>query len=125
MKSGFVTILGHPNVGKSTILNGLINRKISIVTDKSQTTRNVIKGIYRGENCQIIFIDTPGIHKANHSLGQFMNKEALDSAKGVDANILVVDASRKFDEGDRFINESLSNPPLTYCILTDGPSSIL
>ena len=68
MKSGFVTILGHPNVGKSTILNGLINRKISIVTDKSQTTRNIIKGIYRGADSQIIFIDTPGIHKPHAKL---------------------------------------------------------
>ena len=73
MKSGFVTILGHPNVGKSTILNGIINRKISIVTDKSQTTRNVIKGIYRGEDCQIVFIDTPGIHKPHAKLGEEMN----------------------------------------------------
>ena len=108
MKSGFVSIVGRPNAGKSTIINALLERKLSIVTEKAQTTRNSIKGIYDDGEYQIIFIDTPGIHKANHSLGQFMNKEALDSAKDVDANILVVDASRRFDEGDRFINESLS-----------------
>ena len=108
MKSGFVSIVGRPNAGKSTIINALLERKLSIVTEKAQTTRNSIKGIYDDGEYQIIFIDTPGIHKANHSLGEFMNKEALDSAKDVDANILVVDASRKFDEGDRFINESLS-----------------
>ena len=108
MKSGFVSIVGRPNAGKSTIINALLERKLSIVTEKAQTTRNSIKGIYDDGEYQIIFIDTPGIHKANHSLGEFMNKEALDSAKGVEANILVVDASRKFDEGDRFINESLS-----------------
>ena len=108
MKSGFVSIVGRPNAGKSTIINALLERKLSIVTEKAQTTRNSIKGIYDDGEYQIIFIDTPGIHKANHSLGEFMNKEALDSAKDVDANILVVDASRRFDEGDRFINESLS-----------------
>ena len=108
MKSGFVSIVGRPNAGKSTIINALLERKLSIVTEKAQTTRKSIKGIYDDGEYQIIFIDTPGIHKANHSLGEFMNKEALDSAKDVDANVLVVDASRKFDEGDRFINESLS-----------------
>lgn len=108
MKSGFVSIVGRPNAGKSTIINALLERKLSIVTEKAQTTRNSIKGIYDDGEYQIIFIDTPGIHKASHSLGKFMNKEALDSAKDVDANILVVDASRKFDAGDEFINESLS-----------------
>ena len=108
MKSGFVSIVGRPNAGKSTIINALLERKLSIVTEKAQTTRNSIKGIYDDGEYQIIFIDTPGIHKASHSLGQFMNKEALDSAKDVDANILVVDASKKFDAGDQFINESLS-----------------
>ena len=108
MKSGFVSIVGRPNAGKSTIINALLERKLSIVTEKAQTTRNSIKGIYDDGEYQIIFIDTPGIHKANHSLGKFMNKEALDSAKDVDANILVVDASRKFDAGDQFINETLS-----------------
>ena len=108
MKSGFVSIVGRPNAGKSTIINALLERKLSIVTEKAQTTRNSIKGIYDDGEYQIIFIDTPGIHKASHSLGEFMNKEALDSAKDVDANILVVDASRKFDAGDQFINESLS-----------------
>ncbi len=108
MKSGFVSIIGRPNAGKSTIINALLERKLSIVTEKAQTTRNSIKGIYDDGDYQIVFIDTPGIHKSNHELGVFMNKEALDSAKDVDANILVVDASRKFDEGDRFINEQLS-----------------
>lgn len=108
MKSGFVSIVGRPNAGKSTIINALLERKLSIVTEKAQTTRNSIKGIYDDGEYQIIFIDTPGIHKANHELGNFMNKEALDSAKEVDAIILVVDASRRFDEGDRFISESLS-----------------
>lgn len=117
MKSGFVSIVGRPNAGKSTIINALLERKLSIVTEKAQTTRNSIKGIYDDGEYQIIFIDTPGIHKANHELGNFMNKEALDSAKDVDANILVVDASRKFDAGDEYINESLpKNIPLFIVI---------
>lgn len=114
MKSGFVSILGHPNVGKSTILNGIINRKISIVTDKSQTTRNVIKGIYRGKDSQIIFIDTPGIHKPHAKLGVEMNNMAYSSAHEADVNILVVDASKKFDESDEFLLSHLdiNNAPL-------------
>ena len=114
MKSGFVSILGHPNVGKSTILNGIINRKISIVTDKSQTTRNVIKGIYRSENSQIIFIDTPGIHKPHAKLGEEMNAMAYSSAHEADVNILVVDASKPFGEGDEFLLKHLdiNNAPL-------------
>ena len=114
MKSGFVTILGHANVGKSTILNGVINRKISIVTDKSQTTRNVIKGIYRGENSEIVFIDTPGIHKPKVKLGEEMNAMAYSSAHDADVNILVVDASHPYSEGDDFLLEHLDikNAPL-------------
>ena len=114
MKSGFVTILGHPNVGKSTILNGLINHKISIVTDKSQTTRNIIKGIYRGADSQIIFIDTPGIHKPHAKLGEEMNAMAYSSAHDADVNILVVDASKSFGEGDQYLLDHLDikNAPL-------------
>ena len=114
MKSGFVSILGRPNVGKSTILNGLINKKVSIVTDKSQTTRNIIRGIYNSENSQIIFIDTPGIHKPHAKLGEEMNVMAYSTAHDVDVNILVVDASRPYGEGDDFILSHLDikNAPL-------------
>lgn len=114
MKSGFVAILGHPNVGKSTILNVIINKKISIVTDKSQTTRNVIKGIYRDNNSQIIFIDTPGIHKPHAKLGIEMNNMAYSSAHEADVNILVVDASKPFNESDEFLLSHLdiNNAPL-------------
>ncbi len=114
MKSGFVAILGHPNVGKSTILNGIINRKISIVTDKSQTTRNVIRGIYRCEDSQIIFVDTPGIHKPHVKLGVEMNNMAFSSAHESDVNILVVDASKPFNSGDEFLltHLDINNAPL-------------
>jgi len=117
MKSGFVAIIGRPNAGKSTIINALLERKLSIVTEKAQTTRNSIKGIYDDDEYQIIFIDTPGIHEARHSLGQFMNQEAFQSIKDVDAVILVVDGSRKFDKGDEFITERINkNIPLFVVI---------
>lgn len=114
MKSGFVSILGRPNVGKSTILNSAINHKVSIVTDKSQTTRNVIRGIYHGDNCQIIFIDTPGIHKPHAKLGEEMNVMAYSTAHDVDVNILVVDASKPFGEGDEYLltHLDINNAPL-------------
>ena len=114
MKSGFVAILGRPNVGKSTLLNGILNKKISIVTDKSQTTRNAIKGIYNADGVQIIFTDTPGIHKPKERLGQEMNNMAYGATHDVDANILVVDASVPFGPGDEYILEHLDikNAPL-------------
>ena len=114
MNSGFVAILGRPNVGKSTLLNGILNKKISIVTDKSQPTRNAIKGIYNADGVQIIFTDTPGIHKPKERLGQEMNNMAYGATHDVDANILVVDASVPFGPGDEYILEHLDikNAPL-------------
>lgn len=108
MHSGFAAIVGRANAGKSTIINAILERDISIVTDKAQTTRNVIRGIYDDGEYQIVFVDTPGIHKAKHSLGKIMNQDALDSARDVDAIILVVDASKKFGEGDEFIAKAIS-----------------
>lgn len=114
MKSGFVAILGRPNVGKSTIINSIVNHKVSIVTDKSQTTRNNIIGIYNGQDCQIVFVDTPGIHKPQQQLGQELNKMAYSAAHDVDVAILVVDASKPFGTGDQFIIDHLDihNQPL-------------
>lgn len=114
MKSGFVSILGRPNVGKSTLLNGILNKKVSIVTDKSQTTRNAIKGIYNKEGVQIVFTDTPGIHKPRERLGQEMNNMAYSAAHDVDVNILVVDVSLPFGPGDEYLLNHLDikNCPL-------------
>ena len=114
MKSGFVSILGRPNVGKSTLLNAILNKKISIVTDKSQTTRNAIKGIYNADGVQIVFTDTPGIHKPREKLGVEMNNMAYSAAHDVDVNILVVDASLPYGPGDEYILEHLDikNAPL-------------
>ena len=109
MHSGFVAIIGRANAGKSTILNSLLNHDISIVTDKAQTTRNVIRGIYDDGEYQIVFIDTPGIHKAHHSLGKIMNQDAFDSTKDVDAIVLVVDSSKRFNEGDELIVSKIPN----------------
>ena len=107
MKSGFVAILGRPNVGKSTIINNIVNHNVSIVTDKSQTTRNNIIGIYNDAEAQIVFLDTPGIHKPTQQLGKEMNNMAYSAAHDVDVAILVVDASKPFGAGDHFIIEHL------------------
>ncbi|MCR8968707.1 GTPase Era [Facklamia sp. 7083-14-GEN3] len=108
-KSGFVAILGRPNVGKSTLLNQIIGQKIAIMSDKAQTTRNKIQGVYTREDAQIIFIDTPGIHKPKHALGDFMMKTAYSSLSGVDAVIMVVNATEKLGPGDLFIIERLKD----------------
>ena len=107
MKSGFVAILGRPNVGKSTIINNIVNQQVSIVTDKAQTTRNNIIGIYNDENTQIVFLDTPGIHKPLQELGKEMNNMAYSAAHDVDVAIFVVDASKPFGAGDQYIIEHL------------------
>ena len=107
MKSGFVAILGRPNVGKSTIINNIVNHRVSIVTDKSQTTRNNIVGIYNDEETQIVFLDTPGIHKPKQKLGVEMNNMAYSAAHDVDAALFVVDASKPFGPGDQFIVDHL------------------
>ena len=117
MRSGFVAIVGKPNAGKSTIINAILEAKLSIVTEKAQTTRNLIKWIYNEEGYQIVFVDTPGIHKPNHQLGKTMNKEALSSTKGVDAIVLVVDASKKFDDGDRFIEKNIAKDAKLFVVI--------
>ena len=108
-KSGFVSIVGRPNVGKSTFLNRIVGQKIAIMSDKAQTTRNKIQGIYTTKEEQIIFIDTPGIHKPRHRLGDFMVDSALSSFKGVEVILLMVNATEKRGPGDNFIIEKLKD----------------
>lgn len=108
-RSGFVAIIGRPNVGKSTLLNRLVGQKIAIMSDKAQTTRNKIQGVYTREDAQIIFIDTPGIHKPKHALGEFMVKTAYSSLQGVDAVLVVVNANEKIGPGDRFVIDKIKN----------------
>ncbi len=107
MHSGFVSIIGRPNVGKSTLLNSLLNYKVAITSNKAQTTRNVIQGIYNEENYQIVFLDSPGIHKPTSKLGRILNKESYSLTKDVDVILFVVDASKGLGSGDKFIMESL------------------
>ena len=109
MRSGFVSIVGRPNVGKSTLLNTILDRKIAIVSDKAQTTRNNIMGIYHEDDAEIIFIDTPGIHKPKHNLGKALNSKAYYSINDVDIILLVVDISLNLGPGDKFVIDKLKD----------------
>lgn len=106
-KSGFVAIVGRPNVGKSTFMNYVLGQKIAIMSDKAQTTRNKIQGVYTNQDCQIVFLDTPGIHKPKHELGNFMVESAYSALKEVDAVLFMVNAAEKRGPGDDFIIEKL------------------
>ena len=108
MKSGFVTIIGRPNTGKSTLINSIIKEKVAIVSQKPQTTRNLIQGIYNEDDTQIVFVDTPGIHKPVDKLGVALNSQAYYSINDVDVILLVVDASSEYGKGDKFIIDKLS-----------------
>lgn len=109
MKSGFVSFVGRPNVGKSTLLNSILGKRIAITSDKPQTTRNMIQGIYNDEDTQIVFVDTPGIHKPKSKLGKVLNKQAYFTINDVDIVILVVDISEKIGTGDKFVIDILKN----------------
>lgn len=106
-KSGFVSIVGRPNVGKSTLLNRIVGQKIAIMSDKAQTTRNKIQGIYTTSESQIVFIDTPGIHKPKHRLGDFMVDSAFSAFREVDVILFMVNIAEKRGPGDNFIIERL------------------
>ncbi len=107
MKSGFVSIVGRPNVGKSTLLNSILQRKIAITSDKSGTTRNIIEGVYNDSESQIIFVDTPGIHKPRHKLETILNKKAYAMTKDIDLVLFLVDIKDGFGKGDEFILDKL------------------
>ncbi|ASR46714.1 GTPase Era [Paenibacillus kribbensis] len=106
-KSGFVAIVGRPNVGKSTLMNHVIGQKIAIMSDKPQTTRNKIHGVYTTEDTQIVFLDTPGIHKRQSKLGDYMNQTAFNALGEVEAVLFLIDAAEGLGGGDRFIVEQL------------------
>ena len=107
--SGFVAIVGRPNVGKSTFLNRVVGQKVAIMSDKAQTTRNKIQGVYTTDDSQIVFIDTPGIHKPQNKLGDFMMKSALSALNEVDAVLLMVNATERRGAGDNFIINQLKS----------------
>ena len=108
MKSGFISIIGRPNVGKSTLLNAILGEKVDITTDKPQTTRNTIRGIYTDNDAQLVFIDTPGIHRPRTKLGSYMTDTALRTLEEVDVICFIVDQSTTAGPGDKYIMELLS-----------------
>ncbi|HAR6533026.1 TPA: GTPase Era, partial [Staphylococcus pseudintermedius] len=106
-KSGFVTIIGRPNVGKSTFVNRVIGHKIAIMSDKAQTTRNKIQGVMTQQDAQIVFLDTPGIHKPKHKLGDYMMKVAKNTLSEIDAVMFMVNVNEEIGRGDEYIMEML------------------
>ncbi|EFR32009.1 GTPase Era [Eremococcus coleocola] len=116
-KSGFVALIGRPNVGKSTLLNKVVGQKIAIMSDKAQTTRNRIQGVYTDADSQVVFIDTPGIHKPKHALGNFMLKTAYSALQGADAVCVVVNAAEKIGPGDRLVIERAKNVQVPLFLL--------
>ena len=118
MRSGFVSLVGRPNVGKSTLINSLVGSKIAITSKVANTTRNIIQGIYNDEESQIVFVDTPGIHKPQNKLGQILNKGAYYSIEDVDIVCFLVDGKQKLGKGDLFVLERLKkiNKPVILII---------
>ena len=117
MRCGFVSIVGRPNVGKSTLLNSILGMKLAITSNVSGTTRNVINGIYNDDESQIIFVDTPGIHKPNDKLGSLLNKKAYNNTEGVDAILFLVDISKGFGKGDKFILDRIKDHDIPIYLL--------
>ena len=109
LKSGFVSVVGRPNVGKSTLVNAIVGSKVSIVSFKPQTTRDVIRGIYNDEDSQIVFTDTPGIHKPEDSLGDIMNQNATIAAHDTDLILMLVDISKESNASDKYVIERIKN----------------
>ena len=103
MKSGFVSLVGRPNTGKSTLLNSILETKLAITSPVSGTTRNIIEGVYEDEDSQIVFVDTPGIHKPLNKIGNILNKKAYQSSDNVDVILFLVDAEKGYGKGDEFI----------------------
>lgn len=117
MKCGFVSLVGRPNVGKSTLLNSVLGMKLAITSNVSGTTRNVIQGIYNDEDSQIVFVDTPGIHKPTHKLGNLMNKKAYNNTEGVDIVLFLVDISKGFGKGDQFVLDRIKDKGVPVFLL--------
>ena len=109
MRSGFIGLVGRPNVGKSTLLNALIGKKVAITSNKPQTTRNIIEGIRTDEDTQMVFVDTPGIHKPKNRLGKILNKQAYFTINDVDVILFMVDITEKLGKGDMFVIDVLKN----------------
>ena len=117
MKCGFVSIVGRPNVGKSTLLNSILGMKLAITSSVSGTTRNVIQGIYNDYDSQIVFVDTPGIHKPINKLGNLLNKKAYNNTEGVDVILFLVDINKGFGTGDKFILDKIKDKGVPIFLL--------
>ena len=122
MRSGFVSLVGRPNVGKSTLLNHILQTKVSIVSDKVQTTRTQVRGVLNRPDAQVVFVDTPGIHKPRTLLGERLNATATDATDGVDVVCLVVDATAPIGPGDRFVAERVPSDAVIVVNKTDAAS---
>ncbi|WP_166626635.1 GTPase Era [Jeotgalicoccus sp. S0W5] len=108
-KSGFVSIIGRPNVGKSTFMNKVLGQKVAIMSDKPQTTRNKVQGVYTKDDCQIVFIDTPGIHKPKHQLGEHMMKVARNTLRETEVILFIINAAEEIGRGDEYIIDMLKH----------------
>ena len=128
MRSGFIAFLGRPNVGKSSLVNAICGRKVSIVSDKPQTTRHRIMGVLTRPDAQLVFVDTPGLHKPVSALGERVNATALDSTADVDVQCLVLDTTMPFGKGDRWVADKLHMPDalvIVNKIDRAGPTQVL
>ena len=117
MKSGMISIVGRPNVGKSTLLNKILDKKIAITSDKAGTTRNIILGVYNDDESQMVFVDTPGIQKPEHKLGKVLNDKAYLMTNDIDLILMMVDISRGFGKGDRFVLERIKDSKTKIILL--------
>lgn len=117
MKSGYVSIVGRPNVGKSTLLNSILETKLAITSNKAGTTRNVIQGVYEDEDSQIIFVDTPGIHKPINKLGNILNKKAYSTSENVDLILFLVDTEAGIGKGDMFVLDKIKEEKLPIILV--------
>ena len=117
MRSGFVSIVGRPNVGKSTLLNSILETKLAITSNKAGTTRNIIQGVYEDSDSQIVFVDTPGIHKPINKLGNILNKKAYSTSENVDLILFLVDVEAGIGKGDMFILDRLKEEKLPIILV--------
>lgn len=117
MKSGYVSIVGRPNVGKSTLLNSILETKLAITSNKAGTTRNVIQGVYEDEDSQIVFVDTPGIHKPVNKLGTILNKKAYSTSENVDLILILVDVESGIGKGDMFVLDRIKEEKLPIILV--------
>lgn len=117
MRCGFVSLVGRPNTGKSTLMNSILGMKLAITSDKAGTTRNIINGIYNDDNSQIIFVDTPGIAKPSHKLNNLLNKKAYTNTEGVDVILFLIDIYKGFGKGDQFILNRIKDKDVPIFLL--------